>query len=482
MLNSLQSIEAGHRAIPSQSKIEARHRIQYRAHRLVGVHTFARATLAFNMASSDSATHFLNDKRIIISGAGISGLTFAYSLHKLWPSASSSSPPPLTLYERDPCTVPPNREGYSLSLRSDRPTAGIQTLQKMGLLDRMIEVSITGLGGKDEEGKGGFCIWDKDFGLVMKVKSKTPENCPIAGMRIARASLRRTLVEAVETLPGVTIKWGEAIIGVASSSSGTIEAETDKGEKLECDLLIAADGSSSKIRTILRPDDALCFAGPTCITGTVPIVGHHPSDRDDEFGTSISGAGRALFIAPVDHENMIWNLSWPVDKPPLLRRQPMSTQDAQALLDEAKTQGAAMYTEKFSKMLQNTDLKTISSFNAMDKQPFPHAGRYITASDCEGLDGNVLFLGDANHAVSPFAGNGANLALMDGWDLAESLIRSSALEEAVRKFDKLAVGRAKKVIFLSHFTIRVMHSSGWMLWFWMWFLRVVRWLFFRGGS
>lgn len=81
----------------------------------------------------------------MVAGAGISGLAFAFSLHKLWLSKSlDSAPPPLiTLYKRDSCAVLEGREGYGLSLRNDRPSKGIQALQKMGLLDRMLEASIS---------------------------------------------------------------------------------------------------------------------------------------------------------------------------------------------------------------------------------------------------------------------------------------------------------------------------------------------------
>ncbi|KAL1592816.1 3'-5' RNA exonuclease complex component [Paraconiothyrium brasiliense] len=437
------------------------------------------------MATSDTVQHFLAKETIVISGAGISGLAFAISLHKLWPSHSpNSSPPALTLYERDPCAVPPGREGYSLSLRSDRPSKGIQTLQKMGLLDRMLSTSIMAMGQNEgKSDKGGFCVWDKDFTKVFKVQSKTPTGCPVAGMRIARADLRRTLVEAVEGLPGVSIKWDEGITAVApapSTESGerTFQLTTSKGNTTSCTLLVAADGSSSKLRSLLRPDDGLHFAGPTCIYGVTSIQRHHPSKRHDEFGAAISGTGTACFVAPVDREKMLWCLSWIVPEPPVPKQRPLSEEDADALLMEAKEKGS-VFGEKHREMLEDTDVKSLTQFNAMDKQPFVHSGVYITAPGLESLTGRTIFLGDANHAVSPFAGNGANLALMDGWDSAESLAHSDDVEEAIREYDVLAVGRAKQIIRVSHFSIMVMHSKGWMLWFWLGFLKLMRLLFFK---
>ncbi|KAF2262840.1 FAD/NAD(P)-binding domain-containing protein [Lojkania enalia] len=428
--------------------------------------------------------HWLASKRIVISGAGISGLSFTLALHTLWQSVSSSPPPSLTLYERDPSAVPTGREGYSLSLRSDRPSAGIQALQKLGLLDKLLEVCVTSLGGPDskkskEEGQGGFIVWDKNFKRKLKMRSKTPKGCPVAGMRIHRSALRKTLAEAVSALPGVEIKWNTPITGAHNSASGAVEVELKDGGTTTCDLLIAADGSSSKIRTLLRPRDRLQFAGPTCIFGTTSIT-MHPSPspaHTKEFGTVISGKGPALFIAPIDQENIVWSLSFYEDDPSMPKKQPLTHEECNAILAEAKQKGK-VFGLKFEEMVDGTEERSVAKFNARDKEGFTHSMHYIQEAKFKGLEGMVVFLGDANHAVSPFAGNGANLALMDGWDFAESLVREGALEGAIKRYDKLAIRRAKQIVQLSHFNIRVMHSEGLRLRLYMMLLRIVKLLFF----
>ena len=476
-------------------------------------------------------SHPLANKHIVVAGAGISGLAFAISLHKLWPAsspdntpASSAAPPRITIYERDPCAVPKNRAGYSLSLRSDGPSAGIQTLQRMGLLDVMMERCIATMGdvkNEGEKGSGGFCVWrvvdgevgkdgeagEKRWERVLKVAGKTPAGCPISSMRIARAELRRTLVEAVEALPNVSIIWDTTITTVHPASDGPDEKITvalADGTTDTADLLVAADGSASKVRAALRPDDTLDFAGPVCIYAICPIESLHPSGSHQEFGSVISGHGRGLFLAPVDGGKMVWSLSRLVDSPPAPVKQPLSPEQRSQLFDEARQHGLGVYGARFERLLQATDPSTITRFNALDKPAFPHADGYVHNADLKPLEGKVVFLGDANHAVSPFAGNGANLALMDGWALAESLVLSGSpsspsssasasssasssqegafqhfVNSAIKRYDGLAVARAQKVVKMSHFSIRVMHSQGW--WSSMWFvvLRVLQWLFFR---
>ncbi len=102
--------------------------------------------------------------------------------------------------------------------------------------------------------------------------------------------------------------------------------------------------------------------------------------------------------------------------------------------------------------------------NIHDRQPFAHLTGSLTNT-------NAVFLGDANHAVCPFAGNGANLALMDGWDLAEQLCKHNTLESGLKAFDELMVPRSKSVIKMSHSNIYFAHMTGWKVPFIIWFFR-----------
>ena len=125
-------------------------------------------------------------------------------------------------------------------------------------------------------------------------------------------------------------------------------------------------------------------------------------------------------------------------------------------------------------MLEKTDPKTLMVFNAMDKDPFPHNSLPTS---------NVIFIGDANHAISPFAGAGANGALMDGWDLAESLAVTTSspptLAEALTSYDTQAIPRANTILRMSHFTIRMAHAGPVMHWVWAVVLRFLYWAFLR---
>jgi 2-polyprenyl-6-methoxyphenol hydroxylase-like FAD-dependent oxidoreductase len=50
-------------------------------------------------------------------------------------------------------------------------------------------------------------------------------------------------------------------------------------------------------------------------------------------------------------------------------------------------------------------------------------------------DGPILFIGDAAHGTSPQLGQGANLALVDAWTLADTLAAGGTLADFARRRD-----------------------------------------------
>lgn len=118
-----------------------------------------------------------------------------------------------------------------------------------------------------------------------------------------------------------------------------------------------------------------------------------------------------------------------------------------------------MFREPFRTLLENSDPSTLMVFNAMDKEPFAHG-------EANGVPDGIVFIGDSNHAVSPFAGNGANMALRDGLDLAECLCAKGTFVQAVEAYDERSMPRASTSLKFSHRSIALVHSSGliWVLW------------------
>ncbi|KAL2220281.1 hypothetical protein M432DRAFT_311876 [Thermoascus aurantiacus ATCC 26904] len=424
--------------------------------------------------TSDAAPPVVAGKKIIVVGAGIAGLSFALALRKQWPTSTKHEPPSVTIYERDTKETSIGREGYSLSIRSDGLSGGMQALHRLNLLERMLRASIS------VAGNGSFNLWNTAWQSILSVRISrgdsglsSDKELPADGMRIARDVLRRIMVDAVYEQKDTTMHWERPCTRVEPLPDGKIRVHLGDGTTDECDILIAADGASSKIRTQLRPADGLSFTGAVCISATSRFDSHEavPRPVDRDWGAVLGGGGVGLFVSPVDSRSALWSVSYLTDQPRERMRYPLSEEQVQSLLTEALERGS-QFSEPFQTLVRATDPTTLMLFNAMDKQPFKHERAISTTSASPGSP-SIIFIGDSNHAMSPFAGNGANMALLDGWELAEQLCRPGPLDAALRAYDAKSVPRSKAAIRSSRWTISMLHATGWKLFLYTLLFRVV---------
>ncbi|KAK3639142.1 hypothetical protein LTR56_012691 [Elasticomyces elasticus] len=386
----------------------------------------------------------LAGKKIVVAGAGIAGLAFVISIKTIWQREMGVCPD-IILYERETGIL--GRDGYSLSIRNDETSAGLRPLQEMQILDAIRENSIT----RKHVGRARHGLWSSNWRRLVEVRDTvTSEKLPIERMRIPRTKLRRVLLDAAEK--HVQIIWGVACTSVLDSSDGTVRIQLSNGHEDTCDFLVAADGANSKLRSSTRPSDGLTFAGPVSISAVSRYKGSPPDPVDRDWGIIPSGQGVALFVAPMDEQSAHWSLSYIAEAPRKELRQPMSLIESKRLLKEARVLGAGLH-ERFLNLVDKSDPATVMVINAMDKQPFAHNAR-------NGVPPGVVFIGDSNHAVSPFAGHGANLALKDGYDLADCFCIASSVEEAVKQYDGRSMSRASYSVAKSHECITMAHSSG----------------------
>jgi 2-polyprenyl-6-methoxyphenol hydroxylase-like FAD-dependent oxidoreductase len=387
---------------------------------------------------------FATGKKIIIIGAGIAGLSFAIAIRRQWRVQNPDArPPTITIYERDAKEPGAERKGYSISIRSDKPSEGMQTLQKLGILDTALRESVSG----SEKSPGVFCHWDNEWNLVMQSDFTPPEGLSVASMRIARNVLRRIMLDALED----EVHWGTTCTVVEKLENGRVAALLSNGWVEECDLLVVADGAKSKIRTRVRPDDKLKFAGPVYIRGVARFEARVPKPVEHDYGMVLEGRGTGLFVSPIDEHSALWSLSYLADMPRGQSKAPLPQQQAEELVEEALERGKH-FSEPFETILRASDLSTVVTDNAWDKEPFQHVGNELK-------DKCIVFLGDANHAMSSFSGNGANMALMDGWDLAEQLCKGESISSALAAYDALSMPRAKEAIATSRRTMDLAHKK-----------------------
>ena len=88
-----------------------------------------------------------------------------------------------------------------------------------------------------------------------------------------------------------------------------------------------------------------------------------------------------------------------------------------------------------------------------DKEPLQHARA-----------GTLVLLGDAAHPMSPFRGEGANMAMADALSFVDILSRAegSQLEQALACYEREMLTRTQKAVLESRKAAGEMHSRHWL--------------------
>lgn len=404
--------------------------------------------------------NILSQKKIVVVGGGVAGLSFAIALRRLWNHDTHGPFPSITIFEREDRKRDIARAGYSLSLGSRPDHEGLQTIQRLGLMNDIIQAGLN-----KPANPGAYAIWDTKWRELYRIPVRKLDELPLASVRIARQRLRDVLAASAET--HCSIEWGTTCKAVSPVAGTTgFQLELSNGSTAQCDVLVVAEGANSKLRTQLNPSATLDFAGAILISGTAKLM-RPPYDQTWGFLTPVNGV--LLFVSPLDDDTVFWNLSFRAGKAREVSSPPYEQIERELILDEARVLGEP-YGKMFSDLIDATDVSTIRVGNAVERPPFPHA-----IDDC--LPPNAAFIGDANHAVTQFSGNGANLALMDGWDLAESLCLNSTFPEALKMYDEKSIGRATRTLDKSHRIIKYVH---WSIWSWPVVRVFIRFLVFTG--
>ncbi|KAG9258395.1 uncharacterized protein F5Z01DRAFT_195848 [Emericellopsis atlantica] len=384
--------------------------------------------------------HYLSGQTVVVAGAGIAGSAFVVSLTQNWPS--DHVPPTIVMLERDSHNTAAQREDYSISLSGYDECGGLPALRKMHLLEKVLDQAVTGVH------RGSFKIWDKDWNVQQSFHRQPREGIPVGSLRITRKSLRKVLHEAIRDARNVSIQWDTECRKLSKLTDGKtrvlFEHNGEQGH-VDCSLFIAADGASSKIRQSHRPGDSLDYTGAVLRGGLARFEETLPPPLDADWGFQISGDGVSCFYSAVDRCSVFWGLGHLEDeiKDPGERA-------AEKVIERARVLGQAL-EEPFKTLVDRTDGSATMCINAKDKQPFRH----------EDIDEfPLIFIGDANHALSPFAGFGGNLALNDGWDLGELLVGHAALGSAVQAYDSRACPRASEILSRSRRQLKAGHQIG----------------------
>ncbi|MFG2831947.1 FAD-dependent oxidoreductase [Streptomyces sp. NPDC048434] len=347
------------------------------------------------------------DPRVAVVGAGLGGLVCARVLQRHGRS--------VTVFERE-TSAAARTQGGTLDMHAG---TGQAALRAAGLLDRFHTLS-------RPEGQE-WRLLDPATATALPLQGPPADHGEDDRPEIDRGQLRGLLLES---LSAGSVRWDRGVSGVTPLGEGTGRLLFGDGTSEDFDVVVGADGAWSRVRPALSdatPDYtgvAFVEAGfDDCDTrhaGLARMVG---------AGTMVAKAGgKALFaqrnsnghirayIAFRAPEN--WHLAAGVD-----------LDDTAAVRTHLLTMFDG-WDESLLRLLRYNDGGFTN--RPLFALPAPHTWEHVPG---------VTLLGDAAHLMPPL-GLGANLAMLDGADLAHALLGEPTVDDAVRAYESVMLPRS----------------------------------------
>ncbi|PLX37138.1 MAG: monooxygenase [Hyphomicrobiales bacterium] len=360
------------------------------------------------------------ERHIAIAGAGIGGLAAALSLAKVGMR--------VTVLERAPAL---HEVGAGLQIS---PNAS-RILIDLGLHDALKAVAVAPLSIRIHAGRSAHELNHVNLGENAEKRYGAPY------WSIHRGELQAVLGEAARANPNIDLRLGAAVVDANEDASGvTVMLEgPDIPAPVTADALVAADGVWSKVRANVLKLPGAAFTGRTAWRALLPIEAAPAQFRFNGglwIGPSahlvhypVSGGTKFNIVAIVKDD---WNeegWSAPGDPAVLLRRFANWAPLARAVLS-----------------LPDEWLKWALCGMPPAGQPW-HRGR-------------VALLGDAAHAMLPFAAQGAAMAIEDGAILAQELGSDQPVEAALSAYEHRRRPRVERVVATALENDKLYHASG----------------------
>lgn len=324
---------------------------------------------------------------VTIVGAGLGGLALARVLHV--------HGIPATIYEAEP-SAEARTQGGLLDIHEHDGQAALEAAGLTEAFRALIREG--GQASRVLDRQGAILFEDFDDGTGGR-----PE--------VLRGDLRRLLLES---LPAGTIRWGKKLSGASSLGDGRHELTFADGSTVTTSLLVGADGAWSKVRPLLS-DAKPEYVGTTFIeTYLYNADVRHPATADAVGSGALFAlsSGQGIFThrepAGVLH-------SYIALKRPAAWIAAIDFTGTAAARIAAEFEG---WAPALTALITNGEITPVPRM----LHSLPSAHRWSRTP-------GVTLLGDAAHLAPP-AGEGANLAMFDGAELARALAAQSDDSEA----------------------------------------------------
>jgi 2-polyprenyl-6-methoxyphenol hydroxylase-like FAD-dependent oxidoreductase len=356
---------------------------------------------------------------VTIVGGGLGGLTLARVLHTRGIAA--------TIYELD-ASPTARDQGGTLDMHEE---SGQHALAEAGLFDEFRAVV-------REEGEATR-ILDKDGVVHLEdIEGHGGSTRP----EVDRSALKRILVDS---LPAGTVRWGAKVATVTDAGVLTL---TDGGT-IETDVLVGADGTWSKVRPLLS-DAVPAYSG-------LSFVEAHLSDVDERHPDHAALVGPGSMFALSEGQGMIAQRNGDGRIRVYVAIQaPEEWVRANAVVEGDSAVTRARLLGIFDGWAPELTALIADSDDTLVTRPIyvlPTGHRWARVA-------GVTLLGDAAHVMSPFAGEGANLAMQDATELAIALAGHGDVETALTAYETAMFPRAEHAAAMSESSLVTSFAPG----------------------
>jgi 2-polyprenyl-6-methoxyphenol hydroxylase-like FAD-dependent oxidoreductase len=354
----------------------------------------------------------MKNKNILISGAGIAGLTLAYWLKKY-----GFVP---TIVEKHPTL---RTEGYKLDIRG----VAIEVVKQMGLQSAIFD-SRTAI---------QKALFVDSSGKV--VTETSPDLCGVRAegdLEIVRGDLCQILFKQIGD---VECLFGDSIKNISQNENG-VHVEFARNESRLFDLVVGADGLHSKVRKLGFGEESQFlrelglyisfYSIPNFLhLDCVEIEYHSPKRFAIAYcpRDGMAKAGFAFSAQPTQFD--LHDLS-----------------QQQQFLQEAFV-GAGWEIPRFLAFMKEAP---DFYFDCMAQVHMPHW-----------TNGRIALVGDSGYAVSPLAGQGSSVALIGAYVLAGELAEAQGdYSKAFQEYENCLRDFVKKNQNLSKMSVALMEGNG----------------------